>query len=90
MKSSRMFVIVVGVIIALFSGGAIFGSYFPNASVYIAITGAAVGAVVLIFFGFTGHEVEKKVVETKKAPKKKKETKVAEEDPFEDISSGRH
>lgn len=89
MKSSRMVVIVVGAIIAIFSGGAILGSYFPNASAYIAITGAAVGAVVLIFFGFTGHVVEKKVVETTKKPKAKKERKVEDEDPFEDISSGR-
>ena len=89
MKNSRMFVIAVGAIIAVFCGGSILGSYIPNASAYIAITGISVGAVILILFGFTGHEVEKREVVTTKKPKKKKEKKVAEEDQFEDFSSGR-
>ena len=89
MKSSRFSVIIIGGIIFLISGGAAFGSYFPKMSLYLMIAGAAVAAVALILFGFTGHEVEKKVVETTKKPKKKKEKKVAEEDQFEDFSSGR-
>lgn len=90
MKDSRLTVIGIGVVALLVSGGAAFGSYFPNKSLYITIAIASVAAVALIFFGYTGHVVEKKVVETTKKPKQKKERKVAEDDPFEDVSSGRH
>ena len=89
MKDSRLTVIGIGIVALLVSGGAIMGSYFPNKSMYITIAIASVAAVALIFFGYTGHEVEKKVVETRKKPPKKKEKKYVEDDPFENVSSGR-
>ena len=90
MKSSRKFVMVLAGVVAMFSGGAILGSYMPESTdLYVLVTVAAVAAAALIFFGFTGYEVERKVVETTKKPQTKKERKVADEDPYEDISSGR-
>ena len=89
MKSSRKFVIVCSGIAALFFGGAILGSYLPESGkLYILVTAAAVATAALIYFGFTGNEVEKKVVETTKKPQNKKEKKVADDD-FVDLSSGR-
>ena len=89
MKSSRFYFMVFAGVIALVTGGAAGGSYFPNLTLYSIIAAAAVGAIILIVFGFTGHEVEKREVVITKKPKNKKEKKVAEDDSFEDISSGR-
>lgn len=89
MKNSRLVVISIGVMIAIASCGAVYGSYFPNENLYLMIAIAAVCAIVFILFGYSGHVVEKKVVETTRKPRPKKERNVAEEDSFENISSGR-
>lgn len=90
MKNSRKFVIICAGITSLFFAGTILGSYLPESkTLYTMITVAAVATVALIYFGFTGNEVEKKVVETTKKPPQKKEKKVADNNDFIDISSGR-
>lgn len=58
MKLSRQFVIIGLLLIALFCGGAILGSFISNAITYLIIGVAAIVATLLIVFGYTGTEKE--------------------------------
>ena len=58
MKGSRKFVIIGLLLIALFFGGAILGSFIANAMMYLIIGVVAVAAALLIVFGYTGVKKE--------------------------------
>lgn len=96
MKGSRKFVIGGLLLVALFCGGAILGSYLPAITTYLTITVTAIAAAILILYGYTGHRVKKKVVTTTTQPKTRKskpapDTTIEEtgEEDFEDVFSGR-
>lgn len=57
MKGSRFFIIMVLIIIALISGGAVLGSLLANYTViYTIITVSAIAVLALSWFFYTGHK----------------------------------
>lgn len=57
MKGSRLFIVMVLLIVALICGGAILGSLLPEYTVtYTVITVSAIAVLALAWFFYTGHK----------------------------------
>lgn len=88
MKNSRKFTLGMLAVLAVFAGGAILGSCFPNKMIYTAIVIAAIVASILILYGYTGQTVKKRS-QPKKKERPASSTRVEETtDGFADVYSG--